>query len=367
MSIDNLDKDFFENIRGKKILVTGHTGFKGAWLAIWLDAIGADVIGYSLENQNESSIFKLARLEKRIKHYVGDIRDQEKLGHVFKVMRPDAVVHLAAQALVQESYKAPHNTFEVNTMGTLNILEQIRNSKSCNAGIIITSDKCYENREMISGYRETDLLGGADIYSSSKACTELLVKAYRHSFFELSEYDKHNKLLITARAGNVIGGGDWADFRIVPDCIRALLKNEKIVIRNQNAIRPWQHVLEPLFGYMMLLNRALKKDKSSSGAWNFGPNFENIIPVIKLVEKIFSRWGHGKCLTECDASNYGYESSFLNLDSSKAKQYLKWYPIWDIDQTVQKTVEWYKAYKQTDVYTLCLNQINNYCNDIYFK
>ncbi len=354
---------FFDIIRGKRILLTGHTGFKGSWMATWLLSLGALVTGYSLENEDQGSNFIRSGIKNKMGHIIGDIRDEKKLCNVFLSARPDAVIHMAAQPIVKHSFFDPRYTYDVNVMGTLNVLEQFRKSESCRAAVIITSDKCYENNEWVWGYRENDRIGGSDIYSSSKGCAELLVSSYRRSFLDEADYQKHGKLLITARAGNVIGGGDWADYRIVPDCIRSLLTGEDICIRNPEATRPWQHVLDPLFGYLLLLKKAFEGDVSSSGAWNFGPDFLSVVTVMQLVGKLISAWGSGEY--SCIKPSISIpESGFLNLDSSKAKSRLNWQPIWDIDTAIEKTVEWYRNFKDVDVYSMCKDQISCYCNDI---
>ena len=372
----DMQKGLLDSLYGKTILLTGHTGFKGSWMAIWLSSLGTNVAGYSLDNDNSDSNFVRSGIKKRIQHTIGDIRNEESLRSVFSLVRPDAVVHMAAQSIVRHSLKYPKYTYDVNVMGTLNVLERFRECETCRAALIITSDKCYENNEWVWGYRENDRIGGADIYSSSKGCAELLVSSYRRSFLDDKDYTKHGKLLITARAGNVIGGGDWNDHRIVPDCIRALSSGSKIMVRNPEATRPWQHVLDPLFGYLLLLENALEGDVSCSGAWNFGPDFSSVITVDQLVKKIIAAWSgdDSTCttlpsqdlLSEITIKNPASmpESGCLNLDACKAKRYLEWFPVWDIGATVQKTVEWYRNYKDTDVYSMCLNQIGDYCSKI---
>ncbi len=347
----------FSILHGKNILVTGHTGFKGSWLCLWLCALGANVIGYSLENNHPEGNFSLCGLKERMTHIVADIRDPLCLRKAFHCFRPDAVIHLAAQPIVRNAFADPRYTYDVNVMGTLNVLEQLRESESCQAGIFITSDKCYDNKEWIWGYRETDRLGGADIYSSSKGCAELLIHSYRHSY--PADFGPGGKRLITARAGNVLGGGDWGDYRILPDCIRALRNGEKIVLRNPIAIRPWQHVLEPLSGYLLLLSGALSHDEVCTGAWNFGPDFDNVASVEKLVQKVIEAWGGGSYT--CKKANGLPESELLNLDNCKARYYLGWIPVWDIDTTVRKTIAWYKNSANTDIVALCEHQIKEYC------
>lgn len=342
-------------LKNKKILITGHTGFKGSWLSIWLDLLGAEVIGYALEPNTNKDNFILSNVSQYIHHYTGEVRDQEELLKVFQKEEPEIVFHLAAQSLVRESYKNPAYTYDVNVMGTLNVLECIRNTETAKLGIIITTDKCYHNNEWIYGYRENDELGGRDMYSSSKACAELLVKSFNNSFLENTD-----KKVVTVRAGNVIGGGDWAQDRIIPDCIRCLEKNQEIVIRSPNAIRPWQHVLEPLWGYITLAKRYLL-GQEIAGAWNFGPEINSCITVENLVKKIIQFWGNGMyyCEEKDKFSNF-HEATFLKLDSTKSKSLLNWKPIWGIDQTILKAIEWYKEYEKRDVYKLCVKQIQEY-------
>ncbi len=346
-------------IRGKRVLVTGHTGFKGAWLTIWLCALGAEITGFSLESEYPDSIFNLSGLQRGIRHIVGDIRDAAALRSAFAQAKPQAVLHLAAQPLVLRAYQDPRTTYDVNVLGTLNVLEEIRACDDCRAGIIITSDKCYENREWVYGYREDDRLGGADIYSSSKGCAELLVSAYRQTYLPVRDYNRHGKLLITARAGNVLGGGDRAAHRIVPDCIRALTSDEAITLRHPQAVRPWQHVLDPLHGYLLLLARAIEGDAACSGAWNFGPDFDGLVTVEQLVQKVITAWGSGRYA--CSIHDTGiHESGLLNLDSCKARHHLGWRPVWGVDQTVQKTVAWYKNEADADILALCIAQIRDH-------
>jgi CDP-glucose 4,6-dehydratase len=314
------------------------------------------VTGYSLDNDDPNSNFVLTGLKDRMTHIIGDIRDTDSLKKAFEVARPDAVLHLAAQPIVKHAFTDPRYTYDVNVMGTLNVLEQIKASDTCGAGIIITSDKCYDNVEWVWGYRENDRLGGNDIYSSSKGCAEIVVNAYRHSF--PAHFGHGGKILTTARAGNVIGGGDWGDYRIVPDCIRALSAGKAIVLRHPQAVRPWQHVLEPLFGYLMLLQRALEKDESIASGWNFGPHPDSAITVEQLVCKVIDAWCGGEYT--CEKPDGTPEANMLSLDTCKARRYLGWTPVWDIDTAVDKTVSWYKNSADTDVAALCLSQIEAY-------
>lgn len=354
----DLSLNIFKN---KNVLVTGHTGFKGSWLSIWLKELGANVIGYALEPINPEDNFCLSGLKDNMVDIRGDIRDSTLLNEVFKKYKPEIVFHLAAQPLVRYSYEHPKYTYEVNVIGSLNLLEAVRNSQYTKAAVIITSDKCYENKEWIWGYRENDPMGGYDPYSSSKGCVEVLVSSYRNSFFNPKEYANHNKVIASVRAGNVIGGGDWSKDRIVPDCINALKTNKSIILRNPNAIRPWQHVLEPLGGYLKLGSQLLKYGTEFSGAWNFGPREESIVSVEEIVKKIIKYWGYGHYKILGSSSNSLHEANLLNLDISKAKFKLQWQPNWNVDKAIEKTVEWYKNYNNTDVYNLCVKQINEYC------
>lgn len=355
-------KDFWRN---KRVLVTGHTGFKGSWLSIWLDLMGAEVIGYSLDPYTERDNFVLSALSERIVDIRGNICDGDRLFKVFDEYKPEIVFHLAAQPLVRLSYEEPVLTYQVNVMGTMNVLECIRKTSSVKTGIMITTDKCYENKEQIWGYRETDPFGGYDPYSSSKGCAEILIASYRNSYFNPREYEKHGKMIASVRAGNVIGGGDWSRDRIVPDCIRALEMGEGVKIRNPHATRPFQHVLEPLSGYLLLAQKLDREPVKYGEGWNFGPEPSSVTSVWSVAKKIVELYGRG---TLVDASEPGavHEANLLSLDITKARQKLGWSPCWDIEQTLEKTVEWYKKYKEEDMYRLCTEQIEAYmsCKNI---
>lgn len=357
MLMYNKIKDFYKD---KKILITGHTGFKGSWLSIWLNELGAEVMGYALEPETPNDNFVVTKLEERIHHTLGDIRNQRKINKAFQDFQPEIVFHLAAQPLVRRSYLNPTYTYDVNVMGTMSVLECMRKTESCKLGVVITSDKCYMNKEWDYGYRENDELGGKDIYSSSKSCTEILVNSYRSSYFSLENYGRtHDKILVTARAGNVIGGGDWAEDRIIPDCIRSLQNNQCIDIRNPVAVRPWQHVLEPLYGYLLLGMQGYNHGPRFSSGWNLGPDHSNCINVKELVSRVIDLWGSGS-YNELTPGHEMKESTLLKLDSTKAKTYLGWYPRWDIGETLQKTVSWYQSYRDKDVYDMCCEQIKAY-------
>jgi len=353
-------KELYKN---KKVLITGHTGFKGSWLSTWLTELGADVIGYSLEPPTQPNLFEALSLNEKLIHIIGDVRDEKKLSSVFKKYKPEFVFHLAAQPLVRFSYREPKLTYETNIMGTINILEAIRKTNSVRACVIVTSDKCYENKEWVYGYRETDPMGGYDPYSSSKACVELIISAYRNSFFNPKDYGKgHRVALSSARAGNVIGGGDWAEDRLIPDCVKTLSQNKIINIRNPKATRPWQYVLEPLSGYLLLGSKMYKDAKRYSSAWNFGPNNENIITVDELVKLVIKNWGSG--IYKVDNSNHPHESGLLKLDISKTCIFLGWNPIYNLYETIERTINWYKYFyngiKKEELYKITVSEIWNY-------
>ncbi len=355
----------FNNIyKGKKVLLTGHTGFKGSWLTLWLKQLGAEVIGYSLEPPTDPSLFEILNLEKEIIHVIGDIRNEKRLKETFKKYKPDIVIHMAAQPLVRYSYMNPKETYETNVLGTLNVFEAVRETKTVRVVINVTSDKCYENKEWVYGYRENDPMGGYDPYSSSKGCAELLTSAYRNSFFNPENYGKtHNVALASVRAGNVIGGGDWAEDRLIPDCIRALSKKETIYIRNPHAIRPWQHVLEPLSGYLWLGALMWQDPTKYSEGWNFGPNDEDILTVEEIVKDVIKIWGNGEYMVNSD--NRFHEAKLLKLDISKAHFYLKWKPVYNAKKSLVETVNWYKTYfsNPEKIYDFTINQLLSYIKE----
>jgi CDP-glucose 4,6-dehydratase len=329
--------------KGKKVFVTGHTGFKGSWLCLWLLNLGATIKGYSLNPSTEPSLFNILNLEDKITSVIGDIRDGEKVKSEIRAFNPDIIFHLAAQPLVRLSYQMPAYTFETNIMGTVNVFEAIRSSKNTRAFICITSDKCYENREWEWPYREIDSLGGYDPYSASKGCAEMIVSSYRNSFFNARDYNKtHQCAIASARAGNVFGGGDWSADRIIPDCIRALVKGEQIVIRNPQAIRPWQHVFEPLFGYISIAEHLFMSGCEYGEAWNLGPGEDQLLNVENLVKHCLLLWGSGSFRAE-SADNL-HEASRLILDTSKAKARLNIYPVFTINMAIEATINWYKNY-----------------------
>jgi CDP-glucose 4,6-dehydratase len=346
--------DFFKN---KRVLITGHTGFKGSWLALWLNALGAEVTGLALKPNTEPSHFNLAKLDDLITHVEGDIRDISVVEKTFKQSKPEIVFHLAAQALVRDSYSEPKITFDTNIGGTVNVLESIRNFSDVKAAVIITSDKCYDNREWVWGYRENDPMGGYDPYSASKGAVEIVCAAYHKSFFQ-----KTNIGFATARAGNVIGGGDWAKDRIIPDCVRALLNENPIAIRNPDAVRPWQHVLDPLSGYLLLAMKIYNSPEIFSGSWNFGPAESGQIKVIELAEKFIRAWGSGRIETPDTETKALHEAHLLRLCIDKAVHILKWRPMIDSKTAVDWTVEWYKAWHENkaSMQDISLEQIRKF-------
>ena len=336
----------FGNVyKGKKVFVTGNTGFKGSWLALWLLNLGARVVGYSLDFPTDPNHHEILDLD--FESTVGDIRDIAKLRKAIAFYQPDVIFHMAAQSLVRRSYDNPVETFETNVMGTVNVFEACRRTDSVEAIVNITSDKCYENQEWVWGYRENDPMGGYDPYSASKGCAELVTASYRKSFFSLEEYQKSHQILVASvRAGNVVGGGDWGDDRLVPDIMRAAGQNEKVIIRNPQAIRPWQHVLEPLAGYLLLGQRLLEGKKEFSGAWNFGPTNEghrNVLAVVRELQKHWSNIDYQIAINEKNP----HEANLLKLDCSKAHAKLKWKPAWDSSTTFAKTAQWYKEYYES--------------------
>lgn len=346
----------------KKVLVTGHTGFKGSWLCIWLKMMGAEVIGYALEPYTRRDNFVVTKLDEKITHIIGDVRSYPDLLKAFKEYEPEVIFHLAAQPLVRESYLNPKETYDVNIGGTVNILECCRLTESVKVIINVTTDKCYENREWIWGYRENDRLGGYDPYSSSKAGSEIVTQAYRKSFFNPENINANDKSLSSARAGNVIGGGDWRTDRLIPDCIRALEGNNPVFIRNPEAIRPWQHVLEPLSGYLLLTTRMADNPGKYCGAWNFGPDCDTIKSVGDVADLVIKNWGEGSWESHVDETA-PHEAYTLRLDVSKAMTLLNWKPVWNIEEAVRATVEWYKSYQVEDMYQFCEWQIRYYMGD----
>lgn len=342
--------DFYRN---KKVLITGHTGFKGSWLTIWLKKLGADVVGIALDPKTNDDNFVLSNIKDKIADYRTDIRNLNEIKNIIEKEKPEILFHLAAQPIVLDSYKYPVYTYETNVMGTVNLLEAFRTSKSLKTGVFITTDKCYENIEKDYSYKETDPMGGYDPYSSSKGAAELAISSYRSSFFKNTD-----KKIASVRAGNVIGGGDWSPFRLMVDIIKAIQNNETIEIRNPKAIRPWQHVLEPLGGYLLLAAK-MQLEQQYDEAWNFGPEVENIVTVNELLEEVIRCYGKGSWKDVSDKDKL-HEATLLSLDISKAKTKLHWYPKFNLQETVKYTVDWYKNYKTENVMDLCMQQINDY-------
>lgn len=343
--------------KGKKVLITGHTGFKGSWLAFWLDSLGAEVCGYSLAPDAQPNLFENLELESKIHSNFGDIRDLENFEKVITEFQPEIVLHLAAQSLVRRSYRVPVETYATNVIGTINILEAVRKNDFVKSVVIITTDKVYENKEWHWAYRENERLGGFDPYSNSKACAELAVSSYRNSFFAESDC-----LIATARAGNVIGGGDWSEDRLLPDVFRSLIFGEKLEIRNPASIRPWQHVLEPLAGYLKLAQKLYEGEKSFSDAWNFGSEDADAKPVGWILEKIKRIWNEN-VNWEISQTKHPHEARLLKLDSTKAKNELAWLPKLNLDEAINLTAEWYRGFKdKKDLIELTKAQIDFYQN-----
>jgi len=347
--------NFFKN---RSVLLTGHTGFKGSWLALWLTELHANVTGLALSPNTEPNHFDLIGLKELIHHIDGDIRDLQTVKSAFAVASPEIVFHLAAQPIVRESYDDPKTTFDTNIGGTVNVLETIRHCPSVKAVIVVTSDKCYENKEWVWGYRENDPMGGHDPYSASKGATEIVCAAYQRSYFDEDGRGPHLGFA-TARAGNVIGGGDWAKDRIIPDCVRALSKGEPIILRNPNATRPWQHVLDPLSGYLLLAQRLLESSARFSGAWNFGPLAADQITVKELAQRFISAWGSGKISIPGVQGKAPHEAHLLHLNIDKAVAELDWHPALDSSTAIDWTANWYNTWNsgKKDMRKLSLEQI----------
>ena len=349
--------DFWE---GKRVLLTGHTGFKGGWLSLWLQSLGANVTGYSLHPSTQPSLYEVARVGDGMCSHIADIRDLDRLVAVMRETRPEIVIHMAAQPLVRYSYVNPVETYATNVMGTVNLLEAVRLVGGIRVVVNVTSDKCYENREWIWGYREHDPMGGYDPYSSSKGCAELVASAYRNSFFNPEAFETHGVALASVRAGNVIGGGDWAEDRLIPDFMRAIMAGRPVVIRSPHAIRPWQHVLEPLSGYLLLAQHLWTDGPAFAEGWNFGPVDEDAKPVEWIVEQLTGLWGDGAAW-ELDSRPQPHEAHYLKLDISKARMRMGWRPRWNLLHTLERIVEWHRAWQRgEDMHALCLRQIQGY-------
>ena len=348
--------------RGKRVFLTGHTGFKGSWLSLWLESLGSELTGFSLAPPTTPNLFEVANVARGMTSYLSDIRDLSSLQKAMHEAKPEIVIHMAAQPLVRKSYLDPVETYATNVMGTVNLLESVRQTPSVKAVVVVTTDKCYENKEWPWGYRETEPMGGYDPYSSSKGCAELITAAYRRSFFQ-----KHDIGVASARAGNVIGGGDWAEDRLVPDILKAFEENQAVFIRNPQSTRPWQHVLEPLSGYLTLAEHLYEQGQAFSEGWNFGPNDDDARPVQWIVEQLATNWGKGASW-QIDTGQHPHEANYLKLDTSKAKARLGWRPSWNLQTALQNIILWHRAWlAQEDMKKVCLSQIHQYHTDMYIE
>ncbi|MDQ6990580.1 MAG: CDP-glucose 4,6-dehydratase [Mariprofundaceae bacterium] len=351
--------NFNSFFQGKKVFLTGHTGFKGSWLSLWLNSLGAEVKGYALVPATSPSLFQEAHIADLMESEIGDIRNLEQLRSSMTDFNPDILIHMAAQPLVRLSYKEPVETYETNVMGTVKVLEAARSCKNLKSIVSVTTDKCYENKEWIWGYRENEAMGGYDPYSSSKGCAELVTSAYRRSFMQ-----EEGIGLASARAGNVIGGGDWADDRLIPDILSAFEKGDPVIIRNPKSTRPWQHVLEPLSGYLLLAQRLYESPETYAEGWNFGPHDDDAKPVDWILDQMVTQWGSGASW-QLDEGSHPHEAGFLKLDISKAKARLEWKPTWHLEQTLERIVHWHQAWlDKQDMQSECLKEINQYMQDM---
>lgn len=349
--------EFWKN---KRVFITGHTGFKGSWLSIWLQEMGAVVKGFSLSPSTTPNLFEVASVAKGMESEIGDIRNLEAITNSMTSFNPDILIHMAAQPLVRLSYVEPVETYATNVMGTIHILEAARKCKNLTSIVAITTDKCYENKEWSWGYRENEAMGGHDPYSSSKGCCELLIASYRKSFFN----NPTSPSLSSVRAGNVIGGGDWSDDRLIPDILKAFENSESVVVRNPLSTRPWQHVLEPLSGYLVLAENLYNSGNRFAEGWNFGPKDEDCKSVEWILDTMKKTWGEGASW-KLDTNNNPHEAGFLKLDCSKAAQELKWVPQWDLEFTLKSIVDWHKAWiNNADMKKQCLQEIKLYSNQI---
>ena len=349
--------DFWKN---KRVLVTGHTGFKGSWISLWLQQLGADVCGYALGPPTNPSLFEDARVEQGMRTVNADILDLPRLRSLVCEWKPEIIIHMAAQSLVRLSYQNPVETYAVNVMGTVNVLEAARNCSNVRSLVIVTTDKCYENREWTWGYRENDALGGFDPYSNSKACAELVVSAWRNSFFNPIRYHEHGVSIASVRAGNVIGGGDWAKDRLVPDLMRALASGNTLMLRNPDSTRPWQYVLEPLYGYLLLAERLYVDGPAYSEAFNFGPENGTVSSVAEVADRLTGLWGTAPTWQREDTAQL-HEAKALKLDCSKAADRLNWRPVLSLDQVLQFTTDWYRARAhKEDMWARTCDQIRQY-------
>jgi CDP-glucose 4,6-dehydratase len=345
---------------GKRVLITGHTGFKGSWLSLWLQMVGARVAGIALPPPTTPSLFDTAGVASGIQSTIGDIRSLDSVQAAMADFQPEIVLHLAAQSVVRASYKDPVETYATNVMGTVHVLEAVRNLHCVKAVVVVTSDKCYDNKEWAWGYRETDRLGGFDPYSNSKGCTEMVAAAYRDSFFSPDTYSQHGVALATARAGNVIGGGDWTEDQLLPDVIRAVAENRAVKLRSPDAVRPWQFVMEPLDGYLTLAERLHRDGPLPMIGWNFGPGEDHAQTVQWIVQRVCEKWGDGASWGR-DANHHPHEAGYLKLDSSMARSHLQWRSRLDMESTLDWTVEWFKAYAaKADMRALTQEQIKRF-------
>jgi len=352
---------FFWN--GKRVFLTGHTGFKGGWLSLWLSSMGAKVTGYALAPNTLPNFFELAQIGDDLEQsHIADIRDLEQLQKAMSAAQPEIVIHMAAQPLVRYSYLNPVETYATNVMGTVHVLESIRSMDCVRAAVIVTTDKCYENKEWAWGYRENEPMGGHDPYSNSKGCAELVTSAYQHSYFSAEKYAQHKVAIASARAGNVIGGGDWSEDRLIPDAIKAFEANEVLMIRNPMATRPWQHVLEPLSGYLVLAQALYEGGAKFDGGWNFGPRDDDARSVQEVINLLIKNWGSAASWQQ-DKSEQPHEAHSLKLDCSKARQYLDWIPRWTLEQAIENITQWQQCYQQqSNMHEISLQQIAAYQN-----
>lgn len=348
--------------RGKRVFLTGHTGFKGGWLSLWLQACGAELTGFALNPPTQPSLFNEAKVSQGMHSVIGDIRDLHCLQKSLQECRPEIVIHMAAQPIVRYSYATPTETYATNVMGTVHLLEAVRHTSNVKVVVNVTSDKCYENREWLWGYRENEPMGGHDPYSSSKGCAELVTAAYRSSFFNAESFHKHGVALASVRAGNVIGGGDWAQDRLIPDILTAFAAEQPVIIRNPNAIRPWQHVLDPLRGYLMLAERLYFYGSEFAEGWNFGPDDEDARSVEWVTTELARLWGQG-ATWQPDCNEHPHEAALLKLDTSKAHSRLNWHPALHLDEALKMVIDWVKQREYgTDVRSLTNSQIHAYQN-----
>ena len=350
-----VDTNFWKN---KRVFLTGHTGFKGSWLSLWLSELGAEVKGYALAPATTPSLFIEAQVAETIDSEIGDIRDLEQLQASMQAFKPNILIHMAAQPLVRLSYKEPIETYDVNVMGTVKVLEAARKCANLKSIVSVTTDKCYENKEWAWGYRENEAMGGYDPYSSSKGCAELVTSAYRQSFMR-----EQGIGLASARAGNVIGGGDWSEDRLIPDVLNVFDKNQAVIIRNPKSTRPWQHVLEPLSGYLVLAQRLYEFPEDYAEGWNFGPHDDDAKPVDWILNQMVSKWEGSSW--QLDQNAHPHEAGFLKLDISKAKSRLHWQPTWHLEQALERIIQWHQAWlSKEDMQQFCLNEINDYMQDM---